>query len=189
MIYDGQEMAGIGSLTLLAGYACCIMIGGNGENSMEKTLMILGGVFLILIVAGVIIFCVRAKKGTASDAESYFRSHPPRCIAGFKARPAQLHGVEFDGHPSASQLGINVPGVKIDAPEHINPVFALSCLCGADRHYVHGHLWSNPDFDNARVFLSPLALECVSCGKGTVQLVQPCGGVSRVLPAVGRCGL
>lgn len=103
------------------------------------------------------------------DQVSYFRSHPPRCIAGFTARVAHLPGVAFDGHVSMSQLSnIDVPpGVTIDAPEHISPVFALSCQCGCGRQYVHCYRWSNPDCDNAIVFLSPLVLECAACGKMT----------------------
>ena len=101
------------------------------------------------------------------DQAGYFRSHPPRCITGFNAQPTELPDVQFDGHASASQVNINVPGVKIEGPEHVNPVFALSCSCGADRHYVRGYQWTNPDFNNARVLLSPLTLECVSCGKVT----------------------
>jgi hypothetical protein len=95
---------------------------------------------------------------------SYFRSHPPRCIAGFVARPTELPGVEFDGHISMSQLNLEVPpGVTIDAPEHTNPVFNLSCRCGGDGHYVHCHRWANPDFRNQVVTLSPLDLECSAC--------------------------
>jgi len=102
------------------------------------------------------------------DQLSYFRSHPPRCIAGFTAQPTELPGAKLDGHASASQFKSDVPpGVTIDAPEHINTVFALSCQCGGDRHYVHGHRWTNPDFDNAVVFLGPLVLECAACGKTT----------------------
>src|SRR5262245_61860937 len=98
------------------------------------------------------------------DQASYFRSHPPRCITGFVARPTELPGVEFDGHVSISQLNFEVPpGVTIDAPEHVNPVFALSCRCGGDRHYVHCHRWANPDFRNQFVTLSPLDLECAGC--------------------------
>ena len=74
---------------------------------------------------------------------SYFRSRPPRCIAGFIARPAESPGVEFDGHASLSQLKIGSPtGVTIDAPEHSNPVFALCCSCGGHRHYVHCYRWA-----------------------------------------------
>jgi len=102
------------------------------------------------------------------DQASYLRSHPPRCIAGFTARPTRLPGIEFDGHVSMSQLNIEVPpGVTIDAPEHINPVFALSCQCGHTQHYVHGYRWINPDFHNAIVCLSPLVLQCAACGKMT----------------------
>ncbi len=102
------------------------------------------------------------------DQTRYFLSHPPRCIAGFTTRPTQLSGVEFDGHVSMSQISMDVPpGVTIDAPEHINPIFALSCRCGGSQHYVHGYQWINPDFHNALVFLSPLVLECAVCGKRT----------------------
>jgi hypothetical protein len=102
------------------------------------------------------------------DQADYFRSHPPRCIAGFTARLTELPEVEFDGHVSMSQLTFDVPsGLTIDAPEHINPVFALSCQCGSGRHYVHGYRWVNPDFHDAVVFLSPLVLECAGCGQRT----------------------
>jgi hypothetical protein len=101
------------------------------------------------------------------DQASYFRGHPPRCIAGFTPTPVALPGIGFDGHASLSQLKINLPGVVVDAPEHSNPVFALACFCGSSRHFVHGFRWTNPDFDNADVFLSPLVLECASCGTQT----------------------
>jgi len=99
------------------------------------------------------------------DQASYFRSHPPRCIAGFTATPVGMPGVQFDGHPSLSQLNINVPGVEIHAPEHVNPLFALACPCGSARYFVHGFHWTNPDFDDQSVFLSPLSLECAACGR------------------------
>ncbi len=105
------------------------------------------------------------------DQASYFRCHPPRCIAGFTARPAELTGVEFDGHVSMSQLNFEVPpGITIDAPEHINPVFALSCQCGGTRHYVHCYRWLNAEFNNAVVTLSQLSLECAACRKMTALL-------------------
>jgi hypothetical protein len=100
------------------------------------------------------------------DQASYFQTHPPRCIAGFTAQAVELPGVEFDGHASKSKYDVPA-GVTIDGPEHINPVFALSCKCGGGRHYVHGYRWTNPDFHNAVVFLSPLVLECASCGQMT----------------------
>jgi hypothetical protein len=72
--------------------------------------------------------------------------------------------VEFDGHASMSQLNFDVPpGVTINAPEHINPVFALSCRCGRDRQYVHCYRWVNPDYGGEAVTLSPLDLECTAC--------------------------
>jgi hypothetical protein len=102
------------------------------------------------------------------DQPIYFRSHPPRCIAGFVARNTELPGVAFDGHASLSDLKSQVlNSMTVEAPEHINPVFALSCSCGTIEHYVHGYRWRNPDYHNQLVFLSPLALECASCGKTT----------------------
>lgn len=102
------------------------------------------------------------------DQASYFRDRPPRCIAGFDARPTELPGVEFDGHASMSQLDFEVPpGVTVHAPEHINPVFALCCRCGGNRHYVRCYRWINADYNNAVVTLSPLALQCAACQKVT----------------------
>jgi len=85
------------------------------------------------------------------DQVSYFRSHPPRCIAGFTSTPVTLPGIKFDGHGSL-----------------INSVFALACSCGSGQHFIHGFSWINPDnFDNTPVFLSPMSLECTACGKRT----------------------
>jgi hypothetical protein len=102
------------------------------------------------------------------DQVKYYRSHPARCLAGFLTRSTELPGVEFDGHLSLSQLDedLRLSG-KISAPEHINPVFGLSCKCGGDRHYVHGYRWANPDYHNEVVFLSPLRLECAQCNELT----------------------
>ena len=102
------------------------------------------------------------------DQASYFLTHPPRCIAGFIARPTVLPDIEFDGHASKSQIDIEVPlGVRIYAPENVNIVFALFCLCGANRHFAHGYRWVDSGFDDCAVFLSPLVLECTVCGKRT----------------------
>lgn len=102
------------------------------------------------------------------DQAEYFRNHPPRCIAGFKVQSTALSEARFDGHSSKSQLDFDVPGeVTIDAPEHLNTVFSLSCNCGGSQHYIHGYRWTNPDFHDAIVFLSPLVLECSACGKMT----------------------
>jgi hypothetical protein len=57
--------------------------------------------------------------------------------------------------------------VTVDAPEHINPIFALSCHCHSKHHLVHCYRWVNEDFNNAVVTLSPLALECAACKKVT----------------------
>jgi hypothetical protein len=83
------------------------------------------------------------------DQASYFRSHPPRCIAGFTATATELPGVRFDGHG-----------------EPHNPVFALACGCGSKQLKVHGYRWTNPDIGRAYL-LSPLFAECSQCGKKT----------------------
>jgi hypothetical protein len=102
------------------------------------------------------------------DQIAYFRSHPPRCIAGFVANPTELPGAEFDGHASKSDLKPSPsPGATIEAPDHIIPIFALSCRCGSDRHFVHTYRWPNPYLNNLVLYLSPLSLECAACGKET----------------------
>ena len=83
------------------------------------------------------------------DQAEYFRTHPPRCIAGFTATPTELPDVQFDGHG-----------------EPHNPVFSLACSCGSRHLKVHGHRWSDPD--SGRVLLvSPLSAECAACGRHT----------------------
>jgi len=78
------------------------------------------------------------------DQAKYFRTHLPRCIDGFAARPAEF------------------PDAKSDSP-----IFALSCRCGGNRHYVHCYRWVNTDYKNAVVNLSPIILECSTCQKRT----------------------
>ncbi|MCP4249663.1 MAG: hypothetical protein GY778_21695 [bacterium] len=122
---------------------------------------------LIMLLAGSVLIFVR-DGGEPMDQAAYYRSHPPRCIAGFSARPAESPGVESDGHASPSQLDVDPPpGVTIEGPEYSNPAFALFCRCGGSRHYVHGYRWINRDYRNAVVFLSPLVLECAACGSMT----------------------
>jgi hypothetical protein len=82
------------------------------------------------------------------DQVNYFRSHPPRCIAGFISTQVALPGGKCDGNRPLS-------------------VFALACSCGSGQHFVHGFWWRNPDFHDTLVFLSPLSLECAACGKRT----------------------
>lgn len=102
------------------------------------------------------------------DYAKFFQTHPPRCIAGFNAQPTELPSVELDGHASASDVEFEIPpGVTVDAPELFNPVFSLQCTCGGLDHFVHGYVWTNPDFNNVVVFLSPIVLECSTCGKKT----------------------
>jgi hypothetical protein len=103
----------------------------------------------------------------AADHLAFFRTHPPRCIAGFRAQPVEMPNVTFDGHASPPQLDTEAPGVRIEGCEHTNPVFWLFCSCGCNSHFVLGHYWRNPDYRNELVFLSPLALRCSACGKIT----------------------
>src|SRR5437870_383267 len=79
-----------------------------------------------------------------------------------------MSGVQFDGHASASQMEVDSAlGVPIEGTDHINTVFELTCSCGAAQHFIHGYQWQNPDYGDAKVFLSPLILECAACGKKT----------------------
>lgn len=84
------------------------------------------------------------------DLANFFRSHPPRCLGGFVVQNTELNDVVFDGHYSG-------------APGELNPIFALSCRCGSNQHYVHCWRWANPWFHNKVVTLSPIALECAAC--------------------------
>jgi hypothetical protein len=99
------------------------------------------------------------------DQADYYRTHPPRCIAGFGIAPDELPGFRFDGHLAPS--AIKAPEGMIDGPELLNPIFRLACTCGHDHHHVIGHHWRNPDYSNVLVFLSPIVLRCASCGKET----------------------
>jgi hypothetical protein len=95
----------------------------------------------------------------------YFQNNPPRCISGFIAKSVELPDAKFDGHTSMSQIKASKP-TPIEAPEHINPVFALLCKCKNNRFYVHCYRWVNPDNDSL-VTLSPLVLECDVCRRKT----------------------
>jgi hypothetical protein len=118
-----------------------------------------------------------------SEQAAYYWSHPPRCLAGLTTTPATLVGLEFDGHASA--LTVQAAGVEIDAPNHLNTVFLLTCVCGHDRHFVLGYHWRNPDFHNKPVFLSPLSLRCASCGKETELIDTDRHGYDAEIGAVG----
>ena len=78
---------------------------------------------------------------------TYFMNHPPRCLAGFKAKALAegLPSLTFDGHR-----------------EEWNPVFALSCACGGTEFRVAGYALTEPDYS---LFLSPLVAGCSSCGQ------------------------
>ena len=69
------------------------------------------------------------------DQAAYFRSHPPRCLAGFCTLQAELPDVTFDGHHG----------------REINIIFQLFCECGHDKHYVLGHNQRNQDDDSLAV--------------------------------------
>jgi hypothetical protein len=115
------------------------------------------------------------------DQASYFRSHPPRCIAGFIARPVESPGVEPDGRISMTVLNPGVPMglTTLDDPELISSVFALSCRCGGDRHYIHCYRSVNANFDNATEIGSPFVLECATCRTMTELLDSEVHGFNR----------
>lgn len=103
----------------------------------------------------------------AMDQREYYQTHLPRCTAGFSAQLAELPDVQFDGHSSLSDLQVMSPGTNIEAPQHINTVFRLSCKCGSEKHYVFAHPWTNPERPEEFLFLSPIALQCVACNRLT----------------------
>lgn len=99
------------------------------------------------------------------DQAEYYRTHLPRCIAGFSAVPADVPGWRYDGHASAGALQAKFPGVQIQGPAHINAVFQLLCSCGSSRHRVTAYAWSAPDRPGEFLFLSPMSVQCSACGK------------------------
>ncbi len=82
----------------------------------------------------------------------YLLSHPPRCIEGLQATAleAGLPDVQFDGHG-----------------EEWNPVFALSCSCGASEFQLKGYHLVEPEYS---LFLSPLEAVRTSCQTTTLLL-------------------
>jgi hypothetical protein len=97
------------------------------------------------------------------DQSEYYRSHLPRCLASFRATPANVPDWHFDGHGSLSEFKAKFPGKQIQAPEHINTVFQMSCKCGSDSFFVFAYAWNNPKAPGQFVFLSPISLQCETC--------------------------
>ena len=88
----------------------------------------------------------------------FFKTHPPRCLAGFTAELTDFP--EHDGLELQSRLDDG-------DPESLTPTFVLSCECGSRRHFVHGYQWTNPELDDTERFISPIDLKCGDCGKKT----------------------
>ncbi len=90
----------------------------------------------------------RAAMARFLEAEERLLNTPPRCLDGFQVEQTELENVLFDGHGS-----------------ELNKIYKLACACGHDRFRVLGHHLEN---DRGQpIFVSPLALECASCGKIT----------------------
>ena len=84
-----------------------------------------------------------------NDALARLQANTPNCLDGFAATLTHdLDSLRFDGHG-----------------EPLNKVYTLKCKCGGDRLAVIGYLTTNPDFNNARVFVTPIALRCAGCGR------------------------
>src|SRR5262249_41351742 len=155
----------IGVISMPAGYALKGAVGGALVGlGIAAVVMGIWGLAASWFGPKPLRMVIRPRQKSLSDQAKFFQSHPPRCIAGFAAVPTQLPTAKSDGHASKSDLK-NSTSVPIDAPEHINPVFALFCSCGGNRHFVHGYRWSNPDSNYKEVFLSPIVMECAACGK------------------------
>jgi hypothetical protein len=84
---------------------------------------------------------------------AFYQSNPPRCLAGFEARPAELSAYRFDGHG-----------------EVLNSYWAVACPCGGDKFSIHGYSYISgaKDCDEYTVFLSPIQLECAACGRAAL---------------------
>jgi predicted RNA-binding Zn-ribbon protein involved in translation (DUF1610 family) len=79
---------------------------------------------------------------------SYFRDHPPSCLSGFRFGARNAEG---DGRGTVTTW------------------FELSCPCGDASGAVIGYPLDrfNPGYEGPRVFVSPLAFSCPTCGKVT----------------------
>lgn len=94
----------------------------------------------------------------------YFQSNPPRCLADFVVTPANLPDIKFAGNVGTAQPGGAPEGSAFDDPDRLDTTFAVACRCGGRRHFIHCYKWANPHFGNIVVMLSPIDLECASCG-------------------------
>jgi hypothetical protein len=106
---------------------------------------------VIGILLYVFIFWPKEAVMTKSEMMAYFNCHPPRCLNELGAVPVDLIGAVFDGHG-----------------EDLNPVFHISCKCGNETGKVRGYFWTNPDFNNTTVFISPFEFICTECGAESV---------------------
>ena len=93
----------------------------------------------------------------------HLRNHPPRCLAKFVVSAVDLPGVQFDGHAAFPPTPKPPSRFKVIEPGYFNPIFEISCPCRKKNFYVHCYLWENPSFPGL-VTLSPLVLECATCG-------------------------
>lgn len=98
----------------------------------------------------------------------HFQTHPPRCLSKFVARPTDLPGAIFDGHSPISLEDLPPEWDDKFGPRHLNPIFELGCRCGEKLFFVHGYRWSEQADGQPIVFMSPLTLECISCGTSNV---------------------
>jgi hypothetical protein len=83
-----------------------------------------------------------------NDAKARLEAATPNCLDAFIATPTDLLNAHpFDGHG-----------------EPLNKILSIACKCGGERFAVIGYHTTNPDFDNLKIFVSPLSLRCSSCG-------------------------
>src|ERR671934_683040 len=86
--------------------------------------------------------------GELERIKDRLRNPPPACVRGFRLTPAELPEYWDDNCKS---------------------VWQLACTCGEEQGAILGYSLKdyNPDYAGPEVFISPLAFECVSCGKIT----------------------
>ena len=121
----------------------------KGRNKSIKTYST--GIYAIVgcalgILLYFIIFGPKEVAMTRSEMKAYFNSHPPRCLHELTAVPVDMVGAVFDGHG-----------------EDLNPVFHISCKCGNETGKVRGYFWTNPDYNDMTVFISPFEFICPKC--------------------------
>jgi len=97
------------------------------------------------------------------NSSRFSRSAPPGCLRAFRATAMVPADILLDGHASPNSPSPEIE-MQIEGADHIRVFFDLDCACGGKTFSVHGFKWQ-AGARYGTLFLSPLYLECRSCGR------------------------